>query len=237
MLRMTMAGLTLLGALGMAGGAGTRAAAAAPANEKPRIDPAKFRAVVDNPWLPMVPGTTFRFVEKLGKNTSDIEVAVTHETRKVMEVSCVVVRERVAVKGKAESLNETWYAQDADGNVWIFGEADQEFLDRGRVSTEGSWEAGVDGAEPGIVMHANPAPGKPYAQGLAPGIAEDMEQVVSVTDSVTVPYGTFAGCVRTKQWSMLETGTDKKWYAKGVGLVRALSAAREETVLISVSRP
>lgn len=201
------------------------------------IDPARFVATVDNPYHPLAPGTTRTYVEKLGRHVSDIETIVTSETREVQGVTCLVVRELVREKGELTQQTDSWFAQDADGNVWIFGEDAREFLGRGRVNPEGSWEAGVDGAEAGIVMPAHPAPGEPFRLGYLADVAEDMAQIVAVTDSVTVPFGSFGSCVKTKEWSMLESGTDKKWYAPGIGLVRALSAAREELVLVSLRRP
>ena len=182
-------------------------------------------------------GASFKFVEKLGRTASDIEVAVTPETKEILGVSCVVVRERVWEKGKLAQETLSWHAQDKRANVWLFGEESKEFLDRGRVNTEGSWEAGVDGAEAGIVMKGDPSPGEPYRHGYRAGVAEDMAQVVAVSDSVTVPFGSFTGCVNAKEWSMLESGTDKRWYARGIGLVRGESAAKEVTMLVSVSRP
>ena len=86
-------------------------------------------------------------------------------------------------------------------------------------------------------MHARPAPGEPHYQEYSRGNAEDMGQIVAVGDPVTVPYGSFAGCVRTKEWSLLESGWDKKWYAKGVGFVRSESSSKETAVLVSVTRP
>lgn len=204
------------------------------AKELPRIDPAQFRAGTDNPYLPLVPGTTMRYIETLGRHVSQIEITVTDSIREVMGVRCVVVHEKVWEKDRLSQETRTWLAPDAHGNVWVFGEDACEFLAHRRVSREGSWEAGVDGAKAGIAMPADPHPGEPYRMSFAANMAEDVGQVIAVGDSVTVPFGTFGGCVATHEWSMLESGTDKKWYAPGLGLVRARSAAREELVLLSV---
>jgi hypothetical protein len=203
----------------------------------PHIDPAEFQPAVDNPYFPLVPGTTFTFVETSGRHVSDEEVSVTHDTRTIMGVRCVVVHDRLEEQGVPVEDTFDWYAQDRQGNVWYFGEATTEFLPHGKVSTEGSWEAGVDRARPGIVMQAHPVAGAPYRQEYSPGHAEDMGQVIAIGDSVTVPYGSFAGCLRTREWSRLEPGRETKWYARGVGLVRSRSTAREEAILISVHRP
>jgi hypothetical protein len=228
LLTMVICGFVLAGAANAAGG-----------DEKKieKIDPANFQAVVDNPFFPLAPGTTYMYSEKLGKNTSENEVAITKDTKIIMGVTCVVVHDVVKEKGIAKEETFDWYAQDKQGNVWYFGEATKEFKGHGKVVTEGSWEAGVKGAQPGIIMKGQPAVGKPYRQEYLKGEAEDMGQIVSVSDSTTVPYGSFAGCVKTKDWSMLEPGHEFKWYAKGVGCVRTESAEGEVSVLISVTRP
>ena len=203
----------------------------------PHIDPVDFQATIDNPYFPLVPGTTFKFVEKVGKKTSDNEITVMHDTRTIMGVACVVVHDVVLEKGVVKEDTYDWYAQDKRGNVWYFGEDTKEFLDHGKVNTEGSWEAGVDRNQPGIIMPADPKPGAPYRQEYGPGHAEDMGQVVAVGETVTVPFGTFTDCVRTKEWSLLEPGTEKKWYARGVGAVRAISTEKEVETLVSMTKP
>ena len=202
----------------------------------PHVDPADFGTRVDNPYFPLVPGTTVKFIEKSPEGTMENEIEVTHDTKMIMGVQCVVVHDVVSQNGVLKEDTYDWYAQDKAGTVWYFGEATKEFKPGGRVSTEGSWEAGVNG-QPGIIMPANPQVGEPYRQEYSPGNAEDMGQVVGVNDSVTVPYGTFTGCVKTEDWSMLEAGSENKWYAKGLGVVRAESTAGEVAVLVSVTRP
>ena len=202
---------------------------------RPAIDPANFTHVVNNPYFPLVPGTTFTFTEKEGSETRENKVTVTHDTKVVMGVKCAVVHDTVTVDGKLKEDTFDWYAQDKQGTVWYFGEATREFKAGERVSTAGSWEAGVNG-QPGIIMPAQPKPGQPYRQEYSPGNAEDMGQVVAVGETVTVPKGTFKDCVKTKDWSLLESGHENKWYAKGVGLVRAKSSSGEVATLISVTR-
>ena len=201
---------------------------------RPTIEPANFTHVVDNPYFPLVPGTTFTFVEKECRKSRENKVTVTHDTKMILGVKCVVVHDTVSVDGKLLEDTFDWYAQDRQGAVWYFGEATREFKSGGRVSTEGSWEAGVKGAQPGIIMPANPRPGEPYRQEYFAGVAEDMGQVVAVGETVTVPFGTLKDCVKTKDWSLLESGSEKKWYAKGMGVVRAESSSGEVSTLISV---
>lgn len=204
---------------------------------QPRIDPENFLpGKVDHPFFPLVPGTVLKYVEKSGNETSENEVTVTSETKTIMGVKCIVVRDTVTEKGRLKEDTYDWYAQDKEGTVWYFGEATKEYKAGGAVVTKGSWEAGVNG-QPGIIMPAAPKPGKPYRQEYSPKNAEDMGQVVAVNESVTVPAGTFAGCVKTKDWSLLESGSENKWYAKGVGVVQTKSTGGEVATLVSIKRP
>ena len=204
---------------------------------RPVIDPANFQSKVDNPYFPLVPGTNLKYQEKGGGETGEKEITVTSETKEILGVKCVAVHDVVAQKGEVKEDTYDWYAQDKQGTVWYFGEATREFKAGGRVSHEGSWEAGVKGAQPGIVMPGDPKPGKPYRQEYSPNIAEDMGQVTATNETVTVPAGTFNGCVKIKEWSMLESGNEYQWYAKGVGVVRTQNTAREMSTLISIKRP
>jgi hypothetical protein len=203
---------------------------------QPPIDPAKFRTVVDNPFFPLVPGTTFNYVEIKGKWTNANEVTVMQGTKVVMGVRCTIVRDVVRWGDAIREDTFDWYAQDEQGNVWYFGEETKEYESDGTVNTDGSWEGGVNGAMPGVIMPASPAPGEPYRQEYSHD-AMDMGQVVAVNESVTVPFGSYAGCVKTKDWSLLENGQENKWYAKGVGFIRAEADDGEIVMLISVTGP
>jgi hypothetical protein len=114
----------------------------------------------------------------------------------------------------------SWYAQDRDGNVWSFGEDTKELEGGKVVKTEGSWEAGKDGALPGIIMEADPQVGDRYRQEYYEGEAEDMAEVLSVDERTTVPHGSFEGVLETKDWTPLEPGiVEHKHYARGVGTI------------------
>ena len=203
---------------------------------RPVIDPADFTHVVDNPYFPLVPGTTFTFIEKEGRETRVNTTTVTHDTKTIMGVKCVVVHDRVTLKGVLVEDTFDWYAQDKQGTVWYFGEATKEFKSGGRVSTAGSWEAGIKDAQPGIMMPAHPRVGERYRMEFAANEAEDIGLIAALDETVTVATNTFKNCGRTREWSLLESGTSTKWYAKGVGLVRAESTAGDVTTLISVTR-
>ena len=196
----------------------------APAGPKPKdwnpvIDPNAFSSTVDNRYFPLIPGTTLQYRNKTGSETLVIEV--TSRTRNIMGVRTTVVVETATEDGRTVEISENWFAQDRDGNVWYFGEATQDFQNGVPVSTAGSWEAGVHGALPGIIMKARPAVGDTYFQEYAPGIAEDMASVMAVEGSLSTALASYSGVLKTKEWTPLEANSvEHKYYAPGVGLVR-----------------
>ena len=212
---------------------------ALPAGEpyRPAINPATFSHIVNHPYFPLVPGTTATFIEKEGGETREKKIAVTRATSTSMGVKCVVVHETETLGGVLREDTYNWFAQDRDGSVWCFGEACKEIKPGGQVSTQGSWEAGVNGAQPGIVMLGHPKVGDRYRRNFLGDVAEDIGEVAALDESVTVPLGSFNGCVRTREWSMLESGTSKKWFARGVGVVRIEATGGEVAMLVSVSPP
>jgi hypothetical protein len=186
----------------------------------PKIDPANFVGKIDNKYFPLKPGTTFVYEGKTEEGTERIEVTVTHDTRRVMGVECVVVRDKVFLDGSLIEDTFDWYAQDRQGNVWYFGENTKEYENGEVKGTGGSWEAGVDGAKPGIIMQADPKVGETYRQEYYEGEAEDMAKVLSLDESATAPYGSFDKLLMTREWNPLEPGvTEQKYYAPGIGTV------------------
>ncbi len=171
---------------------------------------------VTNPWFPLKPGTTFVYAgEKEGQGGRDI-VTVTNRTKVIDGVRCTAVSDRLYVHGRLAERTTDWYAQDARGNVWYFGEATAELNKAGQVtSREGSWQSGVDGARAGTFMPAHPKVGQSFRQEYFKGHAEDHFAVVRVSDRSLL----------TKEWTPLEPDTlDHKFYIRGTGLVK------EETV-------
>jgi hypothetical protein len=185
----------------------------------PEIDPARFTDVIDNPFLPLLRGARWVYEARDGDEVERIEVTVTDDRRLVMGVSTVVVHDVVSVDGEVIEDTYDWFAQDDVGNVWYFGEATVAYID-GRASGAGSWEAGVDGARPGIVMAAHPEVGMAYRQEYLAGEAEDMGQVVALDGTAETPFGSFSDLVVTIDWTPLEPDVvERKRYATGVGFV------------------
>jgi hypothetical protein len=211
------------------------AAASLPLGGEPvQLDPAHFTARIDHPYWPMRPGSrwTYRQTGK-GGAARRIEVTVTDRTRTILGIRARVVHEVVTEDGEVTEDTYDWYAQDDQGNVWYLGENTRK-LDDGKVtSTEGSWQAGVRGAQPGILLPASPNPGMVYRQEYDGALAQDTAAVLSLGQRAKVPSGLFDHVLVTKEFTPLEPGLLKHdFYALGVGPVLSLTvsggADREE---------
>jgi hypothetical protein len=203
--------------------------------------PATFAPRVNNPWFPLMPGTTFVYRGvKDGKKARDV-VTVLHSTRTIQGVRCTAVSDRLYLAGRLEERTTDWYAQDRRGNVWYFGEATAELDPAGHVtSTEGSWLAGRDRARAGIYITARPTVGQSGLQEYYKGHAEDHFAVVSANARVSVPFVSSTRAVLTKEWTPLEPGTfDHKYYVRGIGTVKevTIKGPVERDVLVSVRKP
>ncbi len=186
----------------------------------PEIDPAKFSNDITNQYFPLTPGTVFIYEGKRDDTPRHTEMTVTNETKMIMGVRCIVVRD--VATSNTELLEKTvdWYAQDAEGNVWYFGEDTAEYKNGKVTSTDGTWMAGVDGALPGIIMKASPKVGDAYRQEYRPGVAEDFGKVVELNATARVPAGNYDGVVITEDIDLLDpTKFEHKSYAPGVGFV------------------
>jgi hypothetical protein len=218
--------LPLLGVLGLLAACGSAPETVDPSGvdgleiPTPQPDPADFVDGIDNTYLPLTPGSVWKYRSTSTDEPETIVVTVTDKTKVVAGVTTTVVHDVVKdERGKVIEDTWDWYAQDTAGNVWYFGE-DTTAYDEGKASTEGSWEAGVDGAEAGLVMPANPRVGDGFAQEHAPGIAEDRGEILAVDDTVTIPFGDFQDVVRTEDTTPLEPDlVENKFYAPGVGVV------------------
>jgi hypothetical protein len=203
-------------------------------------DPARFSTTIDNPYMPLVPGTRMEYRERGDDGRGHVVVRVTHRTKTVQGVETVVVRDKAYLRGELVEDTRDWYAQDRRGNVWYFGEYSEEIEDGKVVNTDGSWKAGRDGARAGIVMEARPKVGDTYYQEFSPGIAEDQATVLALDASVTVPYGSFDNVLKTKDFTALEPGhVERKFYAKGIGSVleKLVRGGTERLALVRVTKP
>jgi hypothetical protein len=208
------------------------------------LGPGDFTTRIDNPYLPMRPGSRWVYRETdAGGAVQRVVVRVTRRTRRIANgVTARVVRDTVTERGRLVEDTFDWYAQDRSGNVWYLGEDTTEYEDGKPVSKAGSWEAGVDGARAGIVMLARPRAGREYRQEFYEGEAEDRARVLSLDDQAQVPAGHYRRVLTTKDWNPLEPKVlEYKLYARGVGLVLAVHVSggseREELVRYRRGRP
>ncbi len=191
----------------------------------PAIEPADFGPNVDNPWFPLTPGTTLVYAgERDGARAREL-VTPLPRTTVIDGVRTRVVFDRLFLDGTLAERTYDYYAQDDDGNVWYFGEDTVARDDNGNLTdTEGSFRAGVDGAQPGVFMQAHPDIGRRFRQEWYAGQAEDQFRVVERHATVTVPYGSFHQALRTEETTDLEPGViDNKFYVRNVGEVTELS--------------
>ncbi len=209
--------------------AGYASAAALPQGSEPvNLDPAEFTTQIDNPYFPLVPGDRYVYHEVDGRTKERTVLGVTNQTKRIANgVTARVIHDRVTSKGKVIEDTLDWYAQDSSGNVWYLGEDTVECSGKGKVKTSaGSFEAGVDGAQPGVIMPADPQPGQAYRQEYYAGQAEDRAVVLSADEQVQVKFGRFTNAVLTKELVPVEPKVQEyKVYAPGVGTVLTLKTS------------
>jgi hypothetical protein len=205
----------------------------------PKIDPANFSSRITNPYFPLKAGMTRVYDGTKDGVPEHVVVTVKRATRTIMGIQCVIINDVVTVNHSLEENTTDWYAQDKQGNVWYFGEDSKDYKNGVVVSTQGTWESGVDGALPGVVIHAQPRIGPKYRQEYRPGVAEDMARVLTVTATQQVPAGTFHNTVQTLDTDPLNPDkVEHKWYARAVGLIHAVRIGgqhHEEIKLVRAS--
>jgi hypothetical protein len=238
---LAMSGLAV-GSMAAGGQAGARAAAACElpqGSQRVRLDPADFTTRITNPWWPMKPGSRWVYRETAPDGTVQrVVVAVLARTKLIANgVTARVVRDVVTEDREPVEVTDDWYAQDRCGNIWYLGEATTEYENGKPVSTKGSFEAGVDGAQAGVIMPAKPKPGMRYRQEYYAGQAEDRAEVVSLREQVEVPFGHFRSgrVLMTRDLNPLDPKVlEYKFYARGIGMVLAVGVSggddREELV-------
>jgi hypothetical protein len=216
-------GVLLLAAC--AGGSKSSAGSQLPTGSEPaKLDPADFTTEIDNPYWPLRPGSRWVYRETSGGEVQRVVVTVTDRTKTIDGIEARVIHDLVTTPD-GEKVEDTfdWYAQDKDGNLWYLGEDTKEYEGGKVVSTEGSWEHGVDGAEAGIIVAAEPKQGLTYREEYYAGEAEDAAEVLSVEGKVQVPFGFFRDAMITRNYSGIEPRVEElKFYAKEVGPVLEL---------------
>ena len=209
-------------------------------SEDVNLDPAEFTTEIDNPYWPMKPGTRWVYDEVEDGERLRVEVTVTGRTKLIDGIEARVVRDVVSKpNGQPVEVTDDWYAQDAEGNLWYLGEKTAEYKQGKPVSTSGSFRAGVDGAEAGVIVPADPEPGMSYREEYYAGEAEDAATVLSINEQAEVPAGHYADMLMTSNVNPLEPWIQEyKFYAEGVGpaLVMLTSGAIGTEKLIGFRR-
>jgi hypothetical protein len=224
-----------------AAGAAPSTAALPTGSQKVQLDPADFTTDITNRWWPMKVGDRWVYEESDGKGgVAKVEVTVLDRTKTVAAgVKARVVHDIATENGQVVEDTLDLYAQDADGNVWYLGEQTAEYENGQVKTTEGSWEAGVDGGQAGVVVPADPKVGLGYRQEYLAGHAEDEGFVLSTDEQVEVPRGLYQHTLMTRDTSPLEPKlVELKFYAPGVGPVMEVPISGESgrTVLVSSNR-
>lgn len=203
--------------------------------------PDAWAPAVTNSFFPLAPGTILEYRSETDAGIEMTRVEVLSETKIIQGVTATAVSDQVRINGDLLEDTTDWYAQDEDGNVWYLGEATVEYLEGGETSTAGSWEWGVNGALPGIIMWADPSAhiGEKYRQEYSKGEAEDWAKVTDVGLNVSVPYDDYTGVLETLDWNAFSPGDkERKFYAPGIGLILEIpKEADERTELINVTLP
>jgi hypothetical protein len=204
------------------------------------LNPADFTLEIDNPYFPLPVGARWvvRVTDPEGLEQRQV-ITVTDHTKRIADgVVARVVHDVVNEDDKAVEITDDWYAQDKDGNVWYFGE-DTVSFENGKNDTSGSFEAGVSGADAGVIMPAHPEVGMTYREEYYAGHAEDRSKVLSLDEQAEVPFGHFTDVLLTKDYTPLEPDVlEYKLYAKGIGqvLAQTVSGGSEREELISFTR-
>lgn len=205
--------------------------------ETVNLDPADFTAEIDNPYMPFTVGSRWVYSESDGTGpAAKVVVTVTDKTKTMANgIEARVVTDVLSENGTPTEITNDWYAQDSAGNVWYMGEDTAEYVN-GKVDTRaGSFQAGVDGAQPGIAMPADPEVGLSYRQEYYKGEAEDNGAIVSHGEQANVPAGHYTDLLMTRDLTPLEPRTEElKFFARDIGQVLALhtspTAEREELI-------
>lgn len=184
----------------------------------PALDPGDFVDVVDNPYFPLTPGSQWTYTSSDGSRTTTVQVA--QERREIEGISATVVQTQPAGRDASPAeQTEDWYAQDRAGNVWHLG-------------TSASWEAGQGEALAGVAMLASPRQGDGYREELAPDVATDVLEVITINARVELADEAYDGVVKLEATSPLRPGVvEERYYAQGIGLVLAEADGDQQLIL------
>jgi hypothetical protein len=220
----------------------TAATSTLPQSDEPaNLNPADFTTEIDNPYFPLPVGA--QWVVRVTNQEGDVQrqvITVTDQTKQIANgVTARVVHDVVRQDGEPVEVTADWYAQDKEGNVWYLGEDTAEY-ENGKVTTRsGSFEAGVNGADAGVIMPAHPEVGMNYRNEYYKGHAEDRSRVLALDQQAEVPFGHFTDVLLTEDYTPIEPNVlELKFYAPGIGqvLAQAVSGGSEREELVSFKK-
>jgi hypothetical protein len=214
-------------AAALALGVGASAGTASRGSGLPQFDdpvhlvPADFSANIDNKRWPMTVGSrwVYRVLDTADGSAQRQVITVTDQTKMIADgIEARVIHDVVKDHGKPTEVTEDWYAEDSKGNVWYFGEDTTRYNRHGQPVDNGTWQAGVDGAMPGIALPARPKVGMSYREEYSKGVAEDQSRVLALDAQAEVPAGHYKNVLLTEDFSPIEPKVSElKFYAKGSG--------------------
>jgi len=191
---------------------------------KPDVNPSKFTNSTNltNTYFPYATGKKYILEGQSADGLERTEEQRLGTTKTILGITCIEVEFKGYLNGVLIEKAIDWYAQDNNGNVWYFGEVVDNYNSNGTLKDHaGSWEAGVDGAQPGTIMPANPQVGMAYREEYYFNHAEDRAEVTGTGLTVMIPFGTFTNCIKTRNWTELEPDlNENKFYAPGIGLIK-----------------
>ena len=171
-----------------------------------------------NPYWVLEPGYVLEYAD----GSEKLIITVLEETKKVDGIETRIIEERESKDGKLVEVSRNYFAISKRTNsVFYFGEHVDMYKDGKVTNHEGSWLAGEKGARFGLMMPGTPLAKARFYQEVAPGEAMDRCEIVSVTETVVTPAGTFKNCLKVEETTPLEPKTKEyKYFAPGVGLVQ-----------------
>ena len=202
--------------------------------------PTSLSPAVTNPFYPLTPGSITVFRAQTADGVEIDSIFVLANTKVVHGFEAREVHDRVYLADSLKEDTYDWFAQDSAGNVWYLGEDTKEYAHGVVVSTAGTWQWGVHDAVPGIIVWGDTAGvvGKLYRQEFDPGNAQDVGKVIAFNQTVVVPFGTLTGCIKTEEWSTLESGPhDNKYYCPQVGTALEVAGETGERTELMTKTP
>ena len=175
---------------------------------------------IDNEFFPLTPGTTLVLEGTEDGELINVTIDVTSDTEPVGTVNTVVVTETETIDGELAEISRNYYAQSDTGAVCYFGEAVDNYEDGVVANNDGSWRADDAGNAPGIIMPATPAVGDIYNNEAAPGVAEDMSEIIALGEAISTTGGDFTDTVSAEDCNPLDREEPElKVYAIDTGIV------------------